>query len=217
MSIIKLRGHEAAWVRPIRLVAVVCLTLLISVSGCSSTPKSTRSGSPSAGDVLAKAPSWVTRGCRAYWPRVETRRQVVCGIGSAPADRNRVAARETAIARARAALARSLHVTIESLVRLSDQGDDEGELATIVHQLSSTSLRGVRVESEWRSETGEIHALVSLGLDQVRHTVRNTRTLSPSEREDLAERAADAFAQMDAAFENPTNPTSEGDARVGAP
>lgn len=182
----------------------------MAASGCASTaPSQPEAVAPkTASEVLATAPVWVTRGCRAHWKDTVIRRKVVCGIGSAPGNRNRVAARETAIARARASVARSLQVTIESLVRLSDRGDDEAELATIVHQLSSTSLRGVQVESTWRSETGEIHALVSLGLDQVQRSVRNTRALPAAQREGLAERAAAAFAEMDAAFEEQSAPGS---------
>jgi len=154
----------------------------------------------SVGDVLADAPPWVTSGCRTYWSDAVKRRQVVCGIGSAVSNRNRVAARETAIARARSVIARSLEVTIESLVRLEERETGDSDLETISHQLSSTSLRGVQLESVWRAETGEVHALVSLDLDRVQKTVRSSHSLSPTAREDLARRAADAFAALDAAF-----------------
>ncbi len=156
--------------------------------------------SRSVAEILADAPPWVTTGCRAFWVDADKRRQVVCGIGSAPSNRNRVAARETAIARARAAVARSLEVTIESLVRLNERDGGDADLDTIVHQLSSTSLRGVQLESVWRAETGEVHALVSLDLDRVQQSVRSSRSLSATAREDLSRRAADAFAELDAAF-----------------
>jgi len=160
-------------------------------------------------DTLADAPPWVTDGCRAYWSDAEKRRQVVCGIGSAASNRNRVAARETAIARARAVIARSLEVTIESLVRLEERGAGDADLDTISHQLSSTSLRGVQLESVWRAETGEVHALVSLDLNRVQKTVRSSRSLSPAAREDLARRAAEAFAALDATFARESGETDD--------
>lgn len=190
--------------------------LLLAASACATTPASAPR-EKTAAEVLAVAPAWVTRDCRAYWPDTAKRRQVVCGIGSARASRDRVAARETAITRARASVARSLQVTIESVVHLAEREGGEDELRTIVHQLSSTSLRGIQLETEWESETGEIHVLVSLGLDRVQHSVRNTQSLSPSQREGLAKRAADAFAEMDAAFENDSNTEPDGDASADEP
>ncbi|MCP4903508.1 MAG: hypothetical protein GY910_00860 [bacterium] len=118
-----------------------------------------------------------------------------CAPGPPPpaAYRNRLAARETAIAR-------SLRVTIESLVRLVEEGSGGAGLETIVHQLSSASRRGARLETVWRSETGEVHALLSLDLDRIQRTVRSSRSLSPATREDLSRRAAEAFATLVAAF-----------------
>jgi hypothetical protein len=157
----------------------------------------------------------VTQGCRAHWTDEEERRNVVCGVGSAPPNRNRIAARETAEARARAAIARSIEVTIESLVRLEDRNGSatDGDLRSIVHQLSSASLPGCQLETVWRSNTGSTHALVSLQVSLVQETVRNVHSLTPSEREDLARRAADAFAAMDTAFD----PGSEESRSDGAP
>ncbi len=183
-----------------------------SVLACTSNPApepSALSRTRSVSDSLADAPAWVTDGCRAYWSDAEKRRQVVCGIGSAASNRNRVAARETAIARARAVIARSLEVTIESLVRLEERGAGDADLDTISHQLSSTSLRGVQLESVWRAETGEVHALVSLDLNRVQKTVRSSRSLSPAAREDLARRAAEAFAALDATFARESGETDD--------
>ena len=183
-----------------------CAILLIGVFvwavGCASSGEPAAEGSRqlSVTESLADAPAWVTEGCRAYWTNAEKRRKVVCGLGSAPSMRDRVAARETAIARARTSVARSLEVTIESLVRLEERGDSDPQLETIVHQLSSTSLRGLQLESVWRSPRDEVHALVSLDLDRVQKTVRSSRALTASAREDLARRAAEAFAALDAAY-----------------
>jgi hypothetical protein len=146
--------------------------------------------------IVADAPDWVAHGCRAHWRSSPERAGVVCGVGSAPPGRNPIAARETAVARARSAIARSISVTIENLVRLEDGGaaGDDGELESIIHQLTSASLPACRVESVWRSPTGEVHALVSLRVDRVQDSVRSSRALSPAAREALAQRAADAFA-----------------------
>ncbi len=173
--------------------------------GCASaSPPATAPEAAKGGARLDDAPVWVVRGCRAYWTDPAQRRRTVCGVGSAPRHRNTVAARETAIARARAEHARSLRVTIERVVRLEDAGDGAGELETIVHQLASASLRGVQLEAVWSQPGGETHALVSLDVDRVRESVRSSRAVEPIRRADLAERAAAAFAAMDAAFEAET-------------
>jgi hypothetical protein len=184
------------------LIMLLALSTLLWSLGCTTKQQNTSETKHerTVGEILADAPPWVTEGCRAFFRDAEKRRQVVCGIGSSPKNRNRLAARDTAIARARAAIARSLEVTIESLVRLDEGNTDGANLKTISHQLSSTSLRGAQLESVWQAETGEVHALVSLDLDRVQKTVRNSRSLAPAAREDLARRAADAFAELDAAF-----------------
>jgi hypothetical protein len=173
---------------------------LASAFGCASAPApSSPYATPAPRSAsLEEAPAWLVASCRAHWADPERARRIVCGVGSAPAHRNRVAARETAIARGRAEIARSLEVTIESLVRLVDRGGEDGEVDTIVHQLSSTSMRGVQLEEVWRAESGETYALVSLDVARIEETVRDNPRLRPAERESLAERAAAAFAALDA-------------------
>lgn len=165
----------------------------------------------SAAESLTGAPVWVTRGCRAHWDNESERRQVLCGVGSATSRRNPLGARETAVARARSAIARSIEVTIESLVRLEDGSERsaDGHMRSIVHQLSTASLPGCQTESVWSSPRGEVHALVSLDVDRVKQSVRSSKALSPIQREDLAQRAAAAFAAMSAA-EEAAGPDSAG-------
>ena len=134
-----------------------------------------------AGQTYAKAPEWVTRGCRAYWSNPLHREAVVCANGAAAASRNPLTTRETAIARARTALARNVEVTIESFARLEEHEDGDGELRSIIHQLTSASLPGAQVEEIWRSESGEVHALVSLHIAEVQHSVRSAAPLEESE------------------------------------
>ena len=195
------RNRGERWIRHAGLSLLALMVGFVGIGCAGAKPQAPdRPTSISPGEELADAPEWLRRGCRAHWPDRAEGSQVVCGIGSAPANRNRVAARETAVARARSAVARSLQVTIESLVRLDDRTGKDAELDTIVHQLASASLRGIQLEEVWRSPSGEVHALVSLDVERVRDSVRSQRALSPSARESLAERAANAFAEMDAAF-----------------
>jgi hypothetical protein len=197
----------------------IALVMLSGPTGCSTsnrTPSASTFPEPATpAEILANAPTWVTEGCRSHWEDTESRRKVVCGIGSATSHRNRIAARDTAVARARSAIARSIQVTIENLVRLEDTGtrSEDGEMRSIVHQLTSASLPGCQVEAVWEAETGEVHALVSLQVAKVQRSVRNTRAFSPAAREDLAHRAALAFAAMDATFEagaDETGPVKNG-------
>lgn len=198
--------HAESRARALRrdtVVALVGFALLVALSlvgtGCAphSPALAERTQRLDPATELSDAPAWVTDGCRAFWRDPAQRKRVVCGIGSAPSTRNRVATRETAIARARASVGRSLEVTIESLVRLQENGTDDPDLETIAHQLSSTSMRGLAIESVWHAPSGEVHALVSVDLDRVQESVRNSETLSPDARDDLAERAAAAFAALD--------------------
>lgn len=187
-----------------KLAALIALAAL--ASGCASgraveaASVDHRQG-PTVAERLVDAPIWVTQGCRAHWTDAGERRRVVCGVGSAPASRDRVRARETAVARARSEIARSLEVTIENLVRTADHAGGESELRTIVHQLSSASLRGCRVRSVWRSGTGEMHALVYLDVEGVKGSARTAPGLPPAVRQRIEERAADAFAELDARLE----------------
>ncbi len=174
------------------------VSILASALGCASP-----AAAPDNKDPLAEAPDWVTKGCRVHWQDQADEVKVVCGIGSAGPNRNPLAARETAITRARSAIARSIEVTIESLVRLESGRDasNDGVLRSIVHQLTSTSLPACRVESVWRAQSGEVFALVSLRVAKLQQSLRQNRTLSPAAREDLAQRAAHAFAAMNAALD----------------
>lgn len=178
----------------IGIVAIGLGFTLITGLGCASAPKPTsRYATPAAKTAsLAEAPEWLLSGCRAHWSDPIRARRILCGVGSAPAHRDRVAARETAIARGRAEIARSLEVTIESLVRLEDRADTDGEVDAIVHQLSNTSMRGVQLEQIWRAESGETYALVSLDVARIEETVRDTPRLPPVTRASLAARAAAA-------------------------
>ena len=178
-------------------VCLLALVLLMAPLGCASSDQGTQGTSTGMSERLAGAPTWLTEGCRSHWKTAQARRAVVCGVGSAGPNRNRVAARDTAIARARSAIARSIEVTIESLVRVEDSNSGDGDIHEFVHQLTSRSLPSCQLESVWRSETGEVHALVSLQVAKVERSVRETRVLSPDERADLAKRTAEALATLD--------------------
>ena len=187
---------------PSRPIACISIALLMTASACASV------GAPvSTTDPLTNAPEWVKRGCRVHGRSDESERDFICAIGSARGNRNAIALERTAIARARTAIARNIEVTIESLVRVEEDGSTraDGELLSIIHQLTSTSLPGCRLESTWQSSDGEFFALVSLAVDHVRESLRQTPGLSSSVREDLAARGAMAFAS------DHDSPRAEGD------
>lgn len=190
---------------PIKILSLLASFSIAIATGCATSPEQSTSNSRQRTrppeESFAEAPTWVSGDCRAFWEKTDDRRRLVCGVGSAPANRNRVRARETAIARARSEIARSLQVTIENIVRLEDHEDGSSDFDSIVDQLSSASLRGCRTERVWRSASGEYHALVSLDVTRVQGSVRGAQKLPPATRESIAKRAEDAFAEMDAAFE----------------
>ena len=204
-----------------RQTTVFTALALVVASGCASNeaiPRSPYASPPPREASLDRAPGWLVRGCRAWLANPAGDEGVVCGIGSAPAYRDRVAARETAIARGRAEIARSLEVTIESLVRLTEPGANhvgDGELESIVHQLSSTSMRGLQVTDVWRADTGETYALVALDVELVAQSMRDHPRLATNALDDLAARAAAAFAAYDRqrAAAAPENTPGGGDPR----
>ena len=209
----------SARLRPTRpqLLRMVLTASLLAFAACAPSTGSRNETSfatpdrPSTAEQLADAPEWVTRGCRRHFQQAPAERPVLCGVGTAGPSRNRLAARETAVARARSAIARSIEVTIEDLVQLEDSSTrPDGELRTIAHQLSTASLPACQVESTWQAPGGQIHALVSLEVEKVKQSVRRSRALSARAREDLAERAADAFAELnsriEAEYDNPSQP-----------
>ena len=183
------------------IVAIGLGFTLVSGLGCASAPKPTsRYATPAAKTAsLAEAPEWLLSGCRAHWSDPTRARHILCGVGSAPAHRDHFAARETAITRGRAEIARSLEVTIESLVRLEDRAGTDCGVDAIVHQLSNTSMRGVQLEQIWRDESGQTYALVSLDVTRTEETVRDTSRLQPATRASLAAHAAAAFAALEEA------------------
>lgn len=109
-------------------------------------------------------------------------------------------------------------MTIESLVRLTERGTndvDDGELESIVHRLSSTSMRGLQVTDVWRADTGETYAQVALDVELVAQSVRDHPRLAADAPGDLAARAAAAFAAYDRqrAAAAPENTPDGGDPR----
>ncbi len=184
------------------------ITLVVAAafaSACGSAGSVSISPEP---DPLAAAPDWLIEGCRIH-PSEAGRphrddAQLVCGIGSAGPDRNPIAARQTAIARARSSIARTIEVTIESLVRIDDETESasDGILRSIVHQLTSTTLPACQLESVWQAPSGEVFALVSLRVSRLQESLQQSlqdhQAIPSATREDLARRAATAFAAMNA-------------------
>ncbi len=97
-------------------------------------------------------------------------------------------------------MAQHLTPNMEMYLKTIYEINGDGELRSIVHQLSSASLPGCQLEAVWHAGSGEVHALVSLQVARIQESLRSTQSLSPLAREDLARRAADAFAAMNAAF-----------------
>jgi len=144
---------------------------------------------------LADAPRWVTRSCRLYWPDEEEAAQILCAVGSAPPAQNRTRARETAVARARSEITRSLRVTIESMIRDVDTSRG-GELDDFSHELAMATLPRTVVKALWYSPSGTIYTLVALSVDGFEASVRQSATLPEPVRQATLERARDAFADL---------------------
>ena len=175
--------------------------------GCSTPPPAATSRGYTrpqfdVGAEFADAPIWVTRGCRRYWTDPEAALHVVCGLGSAPPARNRRRVRETAVARARSEITRSLAVTIEDMIKQVDDSAKGGlgDVESLSRSLAEASLPASEVKAMWEAPSGSVHALVVLTLAQFESSIRESEsTQLPTElRAVLAERAVGAFAELDA-------------------
>ncbi len=183
-----------------RLASVLTLAFLSGAFGCADTSRA-RGERPEfdASREHTDAPSWVRKGCRSHWKGTASAGHVICATGSAPPARNRSRARETAIARARTEMTRSLEVTIETMFAHRDDGSHggRGELTDISQQVAMASLPRCSVEAIWSSPNGTTHALVALTQNDFEASVREAPQLPETIRRTALEGAEAAFADLD--------------------
>lgn len=184
------------------------LTAVI-MAGCSHTP-------PNTGEVMAKemqgAPDWVSKGCNLYWKSDEAKK-MICGVGSVGGTSNPTLAREAAVGRARADMARKIQVSVNSMLKdyqatttggqnFGDAAADEQHIESIVKQMTDINLSGTELVESWISETGTYYALVAMDARKFKENVGNMGTLSESLRKAIIERSDKSFEDLDRQIES---------------
>lgn len=112
-------------------------------------------------------PAWVTGGCHRFFDAAAETPRRLCAVGTGPAHPDRIAAAETAVARARTELGRRVEVSIEDYVRIEGASSQALERRQLTHQLSSTQLESLRVDAIWHGPDGRPHALVSIPTPRI--------------------------------------------------
>jgi hypothetical protein len=192
-----------------RRVATVLVLFLASfiLAGCSTTP--------TTGEVMEKelkgAPDWVSKGCNLYW-KPDVAKKMICGIGSVSGTSNPTLAREVAVGRARADIARKMQVSVNAMLKdyqattagsqnFGSAGVDEQHIESVVKQVTDVNLQGSELVETWISEAGTFYALVALDARKFKENVGNMGTLSESLRKAIVERSDKSFEQLDREIE----------------
>ena len=193
------------------ILSVLTLFGTLVVAGCAGNkPIEPEEPSSAIGGELEGAPDWVVKGCAAYWGEKEEKR--ICGVGSMGGSRNISLARTTAIARARAEIARTLKVGVKTMIKdyqatttggeqYGTAAADEQHAEEVSRQITDMTLSGTEMVDSWMSEKGTLFVLVSLDLEGFKSAVDGMETLSDSIRRVVIDRADEAFQELDEAVE----------------
>ena len=194
------------------LVAVMMIVTVILVAGlvasCSHKPPEPKEA------VIGEfegAPPWVVKGCAAYIAGKDAKDKanpVVCGVGTMGSTRNAGLARETAIARGRTEIARSLQVQVQSMLKdyqasttggqnYGTAASDEQHVVDVSKQITDMSLSGTEMVDSWISKNGNFYALVVLDVARFKDAVSKMSNLSDAVRAAVQQRADKAFDDLD--------------------
>lgn len=159
------------------------------------------------------APDWVVRGCSSYWKADDPNKEI-CGVGAVGGVKNPEIARESALIRARADIARKIQVTITSLLKdyqATTTGEDhfgtdtvdEQHIEIISKQVSDMNLSGTELVDSWVSDNGTYYVLVALHEEKFKDSI-NRGDFSEGLKKVIIDRADKAFDDLDKNIENQT-------------
>ena len=181
------------------VLSMIAITALV---GCGS------SGPKEPGSVIEKeldgAPDWVLKGKGADGKEIY-------GVGAVGGTRNVALARSTAQGRGRTEIARSLEVSVQSMLKdyqsttsggeyFGRAANDEQHIEDVAKQITDISLSGTRQEDHWISDTGTLYVLMALDVEDFKEAVNGMTQLNEHVREAVKERADEAFEELDRAL-----------------
>lgn len=152
------------------------------------------------------APFWVTQPSK--YLTGASGEPVLCAEGSVVGARNIGLAQSGSQARARTALARTLEVKVQSMIKdyqsstttggsQGSAGSDEQAVVDVSKQITDTSLAGTSLLETWVSSRGTMHSLVCLDLEKFRGTVSSMKQVDDGLRRGIDERAAKSWSEVD--------------------
>ena len=179
---------------------VLSAIALAGLVGCGS------SGPKEPGSVIEKeldgAPDWVLKGKGADGKHIY-------GVGAVGGTRNVALARSTAQGRGRTEIARSLELSVQSMLKdyqstttggeyFAQAANDEQHIEDVSRQMTNITLTGTRQEDHWISDTGTLYVLMALDVDDFKEAIHGMDQLNEDLRRAIEERADEAFRELDA-------------------
>ena len=156
------------------MVCAIVLFIAVALAGCA------LKASPAPGkdmqSELKGAPDWVVKGCSTYW-KAAAERRMICGVGAYDGKRNPTMAREIAIGRARADIAKKIQVAVTSTLKdyqaTTTGGEGYGTIAadeqyieSISKEITDMNLTGTEMVDSWISENGTFYVLVAMDSEK---------------------------------------------------
>ena len=185
-----------------RFLLVIGIATSVAAFGCASTTNPNVTNP----NEFSGAPDWVVEGCRSYVGQPDATK--LCGVGSFKGSSNISLARTAAMARGRTEIARSLGVKVRSMLKdyqattagggeLGTAANDEQHVIDVSKQITDISLTGTEIQDTWISNSGTYYTLMVLDVERFEKSVSGMKRLSEGVRAAIAERAEEAFAELD--------------------
>lgn len=201
---------SARWTRLAMMLLSATLVAALMSCGAHSIPKASHEV---AGPEYAGAPCWVITGGACM--QKDGKAKYVYAVGSAGGTRNAGLAREAALGRARTELARSLQVTVKSMLKdyqatttggaeFGTSAADEQHIEDVSKQITDLTLSGTEMNDMWVNRVGNTYVLARLDVEGFKNAVQRMGQLSESIRAAVVQRADKAFEDLDRSTGTPT-------------
>ena len=186
-------------------IFILTLFEIAAFSGC------TTALAPVQDNIIQKdyqqAPAWVFKGCSNYWNKAQAEK-LICGVGAAEGIKNPNTARQIAIGRARADLAKKMRTTVISILKdyqavTTVQGVsgtdalDEQHIEIVTKEITDMNFSGTEIVDSWMSDSGTYYVLVVLYAERFKENVQKMDSLSVPLKNTIREQADEAFEELD--------------------